>query len=83
MDEKALRTVVLTLLTTIAPELDPATLDGSAPLREQVDLDSMDFLNFLVAIQERLQVEVPESDYGQLRSLDDLIRYLAARVPGR
>ncbi len=83
MDEKALRTVVLTLLTTIAPELDPATLDGSAPLREQVDLDSMDFLNFLVAIQERLQVEVPESDYGQLRSLDDLVRDLATRLPGR
>jgi len=81
MDEAALRATVVTLLQKIAPELDPATLDAALPLREQVDLDSMDFLNFLVAIEKRLQVAIPESDYEQLRTLDDLVRYLGARQP--
>jgi len=81
MDEAALRATVVTLLQKIAPELDPATLDAALPLREQVDLDSMDFLNFLVAIEKRLQVAIPESDYEQLRTLDDLVRYLGAREP--
>jgi acyl carrier protein len=81
MDDAELRATVVTLLRKIAPELDPATLDGAAALREQVDLDSMDFLNFLVAIEQRLQVSIPEADYEQLRSLDDLVRYLGARRP--
>ncbi len=79
MGDESLRATVVTLLQKVAPELEPATLDGAAPLREQVDLDSMDFLNFLAAIEQRLGVSIPESDYEQLRSLDDLVRYLAAR----
>ncbi len=79
MGDAELRTTVVTLLQRIAPELDPATLAGAEPLRGQVDLDSMDFLNFLVSIEQRLGVSIPESDYEQLRSLDDLVRYLAAR----
>lgn len=81
MDDAELRSTVVALLRKIAPELDPATLDAAAPLRDQVDLDSMDFLNFLVAIEQRLQVSIPEADYEQLRSLDDLVRYLGARRP--
>ena len=79
MDDAALRSTVVTLLRKIAPELDPATLDGAEPLREQVDLDSMDFLNFLVSIEQRLGVSIPESDYEQLRTLDELVRYVGAR----
>jgi len=81
MEQAELRATVVALLRTIAPELDPATLDPAQPLREQVDLDSMDFLNFLVAIEQRLHVSIPESDYEQLRSLEDLVRYLGARRP--
>lgn len=81
MDDAELRATLVSLLRTIAPELDPATLDGAQPLREQVDLDSMDFLNFLVAIEQRLKVGIPESDYEQLRTLDDLVRYVGARHP--
>ena len=83
MDDAELRATVVTLLRKIAPELDPAALDGALPLREQVDLDSMDFLNFLVSIAQRLRVDIPESDYEQLRTLDDIVRYLAARLPAR
>ncbi len=79
MGDESLRATVVTLLQKVAPELDPATLDGAQPLREQVDLDSMDFLNFLVSIEQRLGVSIPESDYEQLRTLDELVRYVGAR----
>jgi acyl carrier protein len=81
MDDPELRATVLTLLRQIAPELDPSTLDGTRPLRDQVDLDSMDFLNFLVSLNQRLHVDIPESAYEQLRSLDDIVSYLRAHMP--
>jgi acyl carrier protein len=81
MDAAEVRATVVTLLRKIAPELDPATLDGALPLRDQVDLDSMDFLNFLVSVEQRLQVAIPEADYEQLRTLEDIVRYLGARLP--
>ena len=82
MDDRELRSTVLELLVRIAPEVDPATLDTKAALREEVDLDSMDFLNFLVSLHERLHVDIPESAYEQLRSLDDIVGYLRSRLPG-
>ncbi|MCC6273013.1 MAG: acyl carrier protein [Deltaproteobacteria bacterium] len=71
-----LKDQVLHLLQEVAPEIDPARLDMDAPLRDQVDIDSMDFLNFLGRIYEVLGVNVPESDYARLRNLNDLLRYL-------
>lgn len=81
MDEKALRRKVLDNLTSIAPELDPATLEGDAPLRDQVDLDSFDWLRFLLALHEQLGVEIPETDYRRLTTLDGLVAYLEAKRP--
>ena len=81
MKPEELRTQVLELLTTIAPELDAGGLRADKPLRNQVDLDSMDWLNFLVALHERLKVDIPESDYGKLVTLDDLLTYLKERLP--
>ena len=75
-----LRALVFEVLGGIAPEADPAQLAGDAPLRDQLDLDSMDFLNLLVGIHERTGIEIPESDYAQLSTLDELVAYLAARV---
>jgi acyl carrier protein len=49
-------------------------------LREQVDLDSMDWLGFLVGLHRQLGVDIPETDYAKLVTLDDLLAYLAARV---
>ncbi len=45
-------------------------------LRDQVDLDSMDWLNFLIGIHKRMQIDIPESDYASLRTLSDLVRYI-------
>jgi len=80
MDERQIRPVVLAALKLVAPEVEEETLDSRKPLRSQVDLDSMDWLNFLVAIHERLRVEIPESDYAKLTTLDGIVAYLAAKL---
>ena len=59
-----------------APEADPATLDGGEDMREALDLDSMDFLNFVIALHKRSGVEIPESDYSKLFTLDGAVAYL-------
>jgi acyl carrier protein len=76
-----LKSQVLEVMTTIAPELEPGELRADKPLRNQVDLDSMDWLNFLVALHERLKVDIPEADYAKLVTLDDLLAYLKKKIP--
>ncbi|MDW8468534.1 MAG: phosphopantetheine-binding protein [Burkholderiales bacterium] len=82
MNREQLRAIVLEELARIAPELEPAALRADRPLREQVDLDSMDWLNFLIALHERLGVEIPEADYAKLGTLEQTLDYLAAKSGG-
>jgi acyl carrier protein len=65
-------------LARIAPEADLGGLDPRADLRETLDLDSMDFLNFVVGLHAETGIEVPESDYPELATLAGCIAYLAA-----
>lgn len=74
-----LRAVVLRVLGDIAPEADLASLRPDLPLREQLDLDSMDILNFVVGLHAALGVEIPEADYPKLATLDACVEYLASR----
>ena len=76
-----LRAAVLETLQRVAPEISRDELAPAQPLRDQVDLDSMDWLNFLVGLHERLGVEIPEVDYRKLVTLDDLVAYLRTRIP--
>jgi len=78
MDAAEIRKVVLAELKRIAPELEDVA--PAKPLRDQVDLDSMDWLNFLVALNERLKIEIPEADYRKLGTLDQVVEYLAAKA---
>jgi acyl carrier protein len=80
MDRNEIRKTVLDELRRIAPEVEEGELQADRPLREQIDLDSMDWLNFLVALHERLQVEIPESHYARLATLDQTVDYLAAKL---
>ena len=73
-----LKTIV-DALATIAPEVSDFDLDPDVPLREQIELDSMDHLHFLVALHQRLGVDIPESEYAGMRRLTDLVEYIAAR----
>ena len=80
MNTDEIRTTVLSVLGEIAPEADPSTIEPDVSFREQLDIDSMDFLNFAIALHERLGIEIPESDYAKLETLDDAVEYLAPRV---
>lgn len=78
-----IRKAIFEVLATIAPEIEPDAVRPDKNLREQVDLDSMDFLNFVVGLHDRLQVEIPEADYAKLTTLEKIVSYLAARISGR
>jgi acyl carrier protein len=82
MTTDQIRAAVLESLADIAPERDPATLAGDVPLREQLDLDSMDFLGLLDAVAARTGVEVPESEYDAIATLDGLLGFLATAHAG-
>jgi acyl carrier protein len=76
MTEAEARDLIYEILSGIAPETDPATVAGDADLREALDLDSMDFVNFIVALHERTGIDVPESDYPEFHTLDGALAYL-------
>jgi acyl carrier protein len=78
MTTDEIRTAVLDSLADVAPESDPAAIDGAAPFQEQLDLDSMDFLSFLEAVAARTGIEVPEREYDSAATLDGLVGFLAA-----
>lgn len=80
MTEKKLRALVLEALAQVAPEADLAGLDPRQALRDQIEIDSMDFLNLVIDLHRRTGVEVPETDYPKLATLDSAVAYLAARL---
>jgi acyl carrier protein len=75
-----IQATIFNILGTIAPEANLADLDPDVNMQRTLDIDSFDFLNLLIGLDEALGVEIPEGDYGQLVSLNDLINYLAARL---
>jgi acyl carrier protein len=80
MTEAQIKEAIFKSLKRIAPEAEPQTLAPDQNVREALDIDSYDFLMFLMGLDEELGVAVPEADYGQLITLDDIVNYLAARV---
>jgi acyl carrier protein len=75
-----LAAAVMALLCTIAPEVEPDTIDPSRPLRRQVDLDSINWLDLMVGLNQHFGVEIPESRYVHLVSLNDVLDELQARL---
>jgi acyl carrier protein len=75
-----IRGEILSVLTAIAPEVEADDIRDDVLLRDQVDLDSMDWLNFLIGIHKRLHVDIPESDYASLRTLTDVVRFVQRQV---
>ena len=67
-------------LNNIAPEVDMAGIDPGADLREVMDIDSMDFLNFITAIHHRLGIDIPEIDYPKLVTIARIVTYLEKKV---
>ncbi len=80
MTAQNIRSVLLDELGNIAPEADLGGLDATADLREALDIDSMDFLNFITAVDKRLGYAVPEADYPKLFTLDGAVEYLETKL---
>lgn len=81
MTTDEIKQTVLRALARIAPEVEAATLKPDVSFREQIDLDSMDFLNFVIALDKEFNVQAPESAYPQLATLNGCVAYLAQRRP--
>ena len=80
MTRDEIRDAVVQALTSVAPEIDPQSLGPEIKFRQEFDLDSMDFLNFVIAVHGRLGVDVPESDYVNLATLNGAVDYLSSRL---
>ena len=76
MNKIEAKSLIIDVLSGIAPEADYAALSGKVQLRDELDLDSMDFLNFLSALHERTKIDIPEADYPKLATLDGAVGYL-------
>lgn len=82
MTRDEIMAVVADELGQIAPEIDIELIDRSGDLREEFDIDSMDFLTFVTALHERMGVDIPEADYAMLGSLDATVSYLETHLVG-
>ena len=80
MTRDEIRTAIISELERIAPETEPDAVPPQADLREELDIDSMDFLNFVTALHARFAVNVPEVDYPRLYTLQGAVDYFAERV---
>ncbi len=83
MTRDEIRGVVRSILGGIAPEVDLDRIRPGGDLRDELDIDSMDFLRFVVGVHERLGVDVPEADYPSIRTLDGCLAYLERRLSAR
>ena len=81
MNAQEIRTNVLASLADVAPEADPSVLAPNADLRDALDIDSMDFLRFVVDLHDKLHVDIPERDYSKVRTLDACVAYLTEHQP--
>jgi acyl carrier protein len=80
MTDADIKRAIFEALHKIAPESDPEALALDANVRKTLDIDSYDFLNFLIDLNEKVGVEVPEEDYGRLRTMKDMFDYFSDRI---
>jgi acyl carrier protein len=76
MTKADIRVAILDILSGIAPDDDLTTLKDDVPFREQLELDSMDFLDIVMELRKRYRIQIPEDDYLELRSMDSTVTYL-------
>lgn len=80
MPETLLRQEVLATLQAVAPEIDPERVDPRRSFHDQLGIDSIDFLNFIVGLEERFAIRIAEPDYLQLSTLEGCLGYLGERL---
>jgi len=82
MTPAEIRTEIISILEDIAPDEDLTSLQDDVPFREQIELDSMDFLDIVMESRKRHRVQVPEADYAQLASMASTVKYLEPLMKG-
>ena len=80
MSRDEIKDVILEIIEAIDEEADLASLDANAPLRDQLDLDSMDFLDIVMELRKRYKLQIPEEEYPQLATLASCVNYLEPRL---
>lgn len=80
MTEAQIKEIVRQALSNIAPEVDLDAIDPAKDLRDQVDIDSVDFLNFVIGLHKELGVDIPDADVSKLVTLDGCLAYLTAKM---
>ena len=83
MNREEIIEAVKDIIHTIAPDEDLSELATDVKLREQIELDSMDFLDIVMELRKRYGVQVPEEDYKELATLDGCVRYLSPLLQGK
>jgi acyl carrier protein len=81
MTPDQIRKKVLEVLGSVVPELEPGTLRPDRPIREELDVDSMDLLNFVIGLSKAFNVDIPEADYRRIATVDQLVSYLIGKAP--
>lgn len=76
MEQEQIDAIVFEELQNIAPELEPDTLDREEDLRDELDIDSMDFMILIIALGKRLKIRIPDTDHHLLNSINNLLAYL-------
>mgnify|MGYP001580921391 CR=1 FL=1 len=82
MTESEIRQIERVALSNVAPEVDVAALDAARDLRDQIDIDSVDFLNFVIGLHKELGIEIPDADVPKLGTLNGCVAYLQSRMKG-
>lgn len=77
--DEEIRKAVLESLLEVAPDVDAGAIDPARSFHEQLDIDSVDFLNFVLTLEKKLGVHVPESDYPRLSTVDGAVAFLETR----
>ena len=80
MIEQRVKDIILGIISMVAPDADLSDLKGDVRLRDQLDLDSMDFLDIVMELRKRYKVEVPKEDYPRLATLDSCVEFLSPKL---
>ena len=80
MGDQQVREKILEIISVVAPDADLSDVKGDVALRDQLELDSMDFLDIVMELRKRYKVEVPKEEYPQLATLDGCVLYLGPKM---
>ncbi|HJP18268.1 MAG TPA: acyl carrier protein [Nitrospinota bacterium] len=82
MSKEEIREIIYNIIKDIAPDEDLSNLDDSGTIRDQIELDSMDFLDIVLELRKRYKVDVPEEDYPKLATINGCVEYLEPKLKG-